>query len=165
MDLLITVGAALSSFFMPYKYFLTAVSKLSKAIYRRDGVRTHGHRCVRPTLYTYSYTIADYKNICTRSRNIQGAIQKFEYVSNCALSSGAICLFTVLLSISLSCCVKFLWHLDVEKLRYRGKSDSTFVVSVEKWTSNKERTSSLVLNIYQNSSNDEKSLWRRLSIP
>ena len=26
------------------------------------------------------------------ANNIQGAIQKFEYVSNCALSSGAICL-------------------------------------------------------------------------
>ena len=41
--------------------------------------------------------------------------------------------------------------------------DSTFVVSIEKWSSNKERTSSFVLNIYRNSSNDEKSLWRRLS--
>ena len=40
-----------------------------------------------------------------------------------------------------------LWHLDVEKLRYRAKSDSTFVVSVEKLTSNKERTSSFVLNL------------------
>ena len=41
----------------------------------------------------------------------------------------------------------FLWHLDVEKLRYRAKSDSTFVVSVEKWASNKERASSFVLNL------------------
>ena len=45
------------------------------------------------------------------------------------------------------CCAKFLWHLNVEKLRYRTKNDSTFVVSVEKWASNKERTSSFVLNI------------------
>ena len=45
--------------------------------------------------------------------------------------------------------VIFLWHLDVEKLRYRAKSDSTFVVSVVKWASNKERTSSFVLNIYR----------------
>ena len=37
--------------------------------------------------------------------------------------------------------------MDAEKLRYRAKSDSTFVVSVEKWTSNKERTSSFVLNL------------------
>ena len=90
-----------------------------------------------------------------------------DFLSNCSLSSGAIYLnfFTVWLSISLSYCVKFLWHLDVEKLRYRAKNDSTFVVSVEKWASNKERTSSFVLNIYRNSSNDEKSLWRRLSIP
>ena len=32
-------------------------------------------------------------------------------------------------------------------LRYRAKSDSTFVVSVEKWASNKERTSRFVLNL------------------
>ena len=68
------------------------------------------------------------------------------YVSNCALSSGAICL-TVWLSISLACCVKFLWHLDVKKLRYRAKSDSTFVVSAEKWATNKERILSFVLNL------------------
>ena len=55
--------------------------------------------------------------------------------------------FKFWLSISLLCCVKFLWHLDVEKLKYRAKSDSTFVVSVEKWASNKERTSSFVLNL------------------
>ena len=53
----------------------------------------------------------------------------------------------------------------VLKLKYRAKSDSTFAVSVEKLASNKDRTSSFVLNIYRNSSNDEKSLWRRLSIP
>ena len=36
---------------MLYKYLLTVVSKLRKAIYRRTGARTHGHRCARPTLY------------------------------------------------------------------------------------------------------------------
>ena len=38
--------------------------------------------------------------------------------------------------------------MDVEKLRYRAKSDSTFVVSVEKLASNKERTSSFVGKTY-----------------
>ena len=60
-------------------------------------------------------------------------IPKFEYVSNCALSSGAICL-KILQFDCLSLChvVFFLRHVDIEKLRYRAKSDSTFVVSVEK---------------------------------
>ena len=70
-------------------------------------------------------------------RSLQGGILKFQYVSNYALSSGAICL-KILPFDCLSLC-----HLDVEKLRYRDKSDSTFVVSVEKGASNKERTSIL----------------------
>ena len=40
--------------------------------------------------------------------------------------------------------------MDVEKLSYRAKSDSIFVASVEKWASNKARTSSFVLNSYGN---------------
>ena len=78
---------------------------------------------------------------------IQVGIQKFQYVSNCALSSGAICLKIVPFDCLSLCHVFFLWHLDVEKLRYCAKSDSTFVVSVEKWASNKERTFSFVLNL------------------
>ena len=45
--------------------------------------------------------------------------------------------------------MSFLWHLDVEKLRYRAKSDSTFVVSVEKLASNKERTASSFIEIHE----------------
>ena len=74
-----------------------------------------------------------------------------------ALSSGAICLKILPFGgLFFGHVVFFLWHLDVEKLRYLAKTDSTFVVSFEKWASNKERTSSFVLNIYRNSSNDEK---------
>ena len=40
-DLLIIVDSEPSTFF----------SKLRKLTYRRPRIRTHGHRCVRPTLY------------------------------------------------------------------------------------------------------------------
>ena len=53
-DLLIIVDVEPQHFFMTYKYFLTVVSKLSKAIYRRTGVQSHGYRCVKPTLYLLS---------------------------------------------------------------------------------------------------------------
>ena len=33
-----------AAFFMTYKYLLTVVSQLRKAIFRRNGVRNHGHR-------------------------------------------------------------------------------------------------------------------------
>ena len=67
------------------------------------------------------------------SPNLQRAIQKFQYVSNCALSSGAMSLkFLPFDCLSLCHVLLNFGHLDVEKLRYGAKSDSTFVVSVEK---------------------------------
>ena len=51
MDLLIIVNSEPPPFFMTYSYFLRVVSRLRKTIYRRTGVRTHGHRCVRLTPY------------------------------------------------------------------------------------------------------------------
>ena len=46
------MGAEPPPFFMTYQYFLIVVSRLRKINYRGTGIRTHGHRCVRPTLYT-----------------------------------------------------------------------------------------------------------------
>ena len=92
---------------------------------------------------------------------VQGA--KFTYVSNCALSS-VWKFYPLIVYLSLMLCF-FLWHLDVEKLRYRAKSHSTFVVSVEKWASIKQWTSSFVLNIYRNSSNDGKKFMATIVYP
>ena len=55
--------------------------------------------------------------------DVQGAIPKFQYVSNCALSSGAICLKILPLDCLSPCHVVFFIFIIC---------DSTFVVSVEK---------------------------------
>ena len=45
------LGRFLSCEARKQEHFLRIVSRLRKTIYHRTGVRTHGHRCVRPTLY------------------------------------------------------------------------------------------------------------------
>ena len=42
--------------------------------------------------------------IAAVSADLQGAIQKFQYVSNCALSSGAICLNRLIVYLSIMLC-------------------------------------------------------------
>ena len=59
---------------------------------------------------------AEEKKISLKWADVQGVIQKFEYVSNCALSSGTICL-KILPFDCLSFCHVVLNFLDVEKLR------------------------------------------------